>query len=64
MKYSKIKTLKLYDIVATTKTENEGRIGEVVYINGDEIEIEWFRSECDSYDIGFIRSNFFLAELK
>lgn len=64
MKYSKIKTLKLYDIVATSKTENEGRIGEVVYINGDEIEIEWFRSECDSYDIAFIRSNFFLAELK
>ena len=64
MKYSKIKTLKLYDIVATSKTENDGRIGEVVYINGDEIEIEWFRSECDSYDIEFIRSNFFLAELK
>lgn len=64
MKYSKIKTLKLYDIVSTSKKENEGRIGEVVYINGDEIEIEWFRSECDSYDIAFIRSNFFLAELK
>ena len=63
MKYSKIKTLKLYDIVSTSKTENKGRIGEVVYINGDEIEIEWFRSECDRYDIAFIRSNFWLAEI-
>lgn len=62
MKYSKIKTLKLYDIVSTSERENEGQIGEVVYINGDEIEIEWFRSECDSYDIAEIRSNFWLAK--
>ena len=64
MKYRRIKTLKLYDIVSTSKKENEGRIGEVDYIDGDQIEIEWFRSECDAYHIDEVRKNFWLAELK
>ena len=62
MKYRRIKTLKLYDIVSTSKKENEGRIGEVVYIDGDQIEIEWFRSEYDAYHIDEERKNFWLAE--
>ena len=61
MKRKKIDKIYYEMFVTNSSEENEGNIGEVVYVsNQDRIAyIQWFQGECDSFTFDWIQSHYY-----